>query len=70
VNNFQTYLNLPNYGNQNMTEHVPAILITTISALFLYGVGTMITQDENRALLFKQQCIESGMQYIEGSCIK
>jgi hypothetical protein len=53
-----------------MTEHIPAFLITAISALFLYGVGYLISQAENRAVLFQQQCIESGMQYVEGSCIK
>ncbi len=30
----------------------------------------MITQDENRLLTFKQQCIESGMQYMNGDCIR
>jgi hypothetical protein len=53
-----------------MTEHIPALLISALTVIFMVGVGYLITQDENRALLFKQQCIESGMQYVEGTCIK
>lgn len=53
-----------------MTEHIPGFLIAALTVIFMVGVGYLITQDENRALLFKQQCIESGMQYVEGSCIK
>jgi hypothetical protein len=53
-----------------MTEHIPVLIICSLTAFFFWGVGYMITQDENRKLLFKQQCIESGMQYINGSCIE
>ena len=53
-----------------MTEHIPALIICSLTASFFWGIGYLITQGENRALLFKQQCIESGMSYINGSCIK
>jgi hypothetical protein len=53
-----------------MTEHIPVFLFVSLIALFMIGLGYLITQDENRTLLFKQQCIESGMQYLNGSCIK
>lgn len=53
-----------------MTEHVPLFIIAVILITFMLGFGYMITQDENRRLIFKQQCIESGMQYANGSCLK
>jgi hypothetical protein len=53
-----------------MTEYIPEILIAAVAAFSLWGIGYLITQDENRKLLFKQQCIESGMQYVRGSCVK
>lgn len=53
-----------------MTEHIPMLIICSLATFFIWGIGYMIMQDENRALLFKQQCIESGMQYVSGSCLK
>ena len=53
-----------------MAEHIPLILIAVILITFMVGFGYMITQEENRRMLFKQQCVESGMSYISGSCVK
>ena len=53
-----------------MSEHVPGLIISSLAAFFLWGIGYLITQDNNRAFTFKQQCIESGMQYVNGDCIR
>ncbi len=47
-----------------------SIIVCLLAAFFLWGIGYLITQDANRLLTFKQQCIESGMQYMNGDCIR
>lgn len=54
----------------NILDHTIEILIAGVTVFALWGFGYLITKDEDRALLFKQQCIESGMQYISGDCVR
>jgi hypothetical protein len=53
-----------------MTEHIPAFIVATLVLFFMAGVGYLIVLDTRYAVQFRQQCIESGMQYVNGSCIK
>lgn len=47
-----------------------AALAAVVGLFFLWGVGYLITSDADRIIGFKKQCIENGMQYINGSCVK
>jgi hypothetical protein len=51
-------------------DYTIVILIASVIIFALWGVGYLINRDEDRKLLFKQQCIESGMQYISGVCVR
>jgi hypothetical protein len=49
---------------------VSATLAAVVAVFFLWGIGYLITSDSDRIINFKKQCIENGMQYINGSCVK
>jgi hypothetical protein len=53
-----------------LLDYTGEILITIVVVFALGGIGYLITKDEDRNLLFKQQCLESGMQYISGDCVR
>lgn len=46
------------------------ILITTISLVFIMGLGYLIITDMNHAAQRAIACIEAGNQYISGDCVK
>lgn len=54
----------------NILDYTTEILFAGVIVFTLWGIGYLITKDEDRALLFKQQCVESGMQYISGDCVR
>lgn len=45
-------------------------LIACVITFFLWGLGYLVTTDADRTMELKKQCIESGMQYIGGNCVK
>ncbi len=47
-----------------------ATLAATVALFFLWGIGYLISSDADRIIEFKYQCIQSGMQYVSGSCVK
>jgi len=51
-------------------DYTTEILFACVVVFALWGFGYLITKDEERTLLFKQQCINSGMQYISGDCVR
>ena len=51
-------------------DYTTVILFAGVVVFALWGFGYLITKDEDRSLLFKQQCVESGMQYVSGSCVR
>lgn len=55
---------------RDIIDHTPVILIAVVAIFLMWGLGYLIVHDMAHSLEFKQQCIESGMQYIEGSCVK
>lgn len=54
----------------NLIDQLPWILLTIAAMFFLWGLGYLITLDTRQSVEYKQQCIEAGMQYISGSCVK
>lgn len=54
----------------DLIDQLPAILVTITVLFFLWGIGYLITADVERVTEFKHQCIEAGLQYINGSCVK
>lgn len=54
----------------NLVDQLPWILLTIAAMFFLWGLGYLITLDTQQSVEYKQQCIEAGMQYISGSCVK
>ena len=55
---------------RDLIDHIPVILIATVAIFFIWGLGYLIINDMAQSREFKQQCIESGMQYVSGSCVK
>lgn len=53
-----------------LLDHLEPILVTAVIIFFTWGVGHLIILDMKRNTEFKQQCIESGMQYISGNCVE
>jgi hypothetical protein len=53
-----------------LVDYTVEILVATVAIFFLWGIEYMIQIDQTRQFEFKQQCIEAGMQYISGSCVK
>lgn len=53
-----------------LLDYTTEILFATVVIFFFWGIGYLITSDMAQQQEFKQQCIESGMQYVEGSCLK
>jgi hypothetical protein len=55
---------------RDLIDQIPVILLAVVAIFFMAGLGYIITNDTAQSREFKQQCIESGMQYISGSCVK
>jgi len=55
---------------RDLIYHIPVILIAAVTIFFMWGLGYLIVHDMAQSREFKQQCIESGMQYVEGSCVR
>jgi hypothetical protein len=55
---------------KELISYTAEILIATCVIFFLWGLGYLITSDMQRRLDFATACLESGNDYIEGSCIK
>ena len=55
---------------RDLIDQIPVILLAVCAIFFMAGLGYIITSDMDRSREFKQQCIESGMQYVSGSCVK
>ncbi len=53
-----------------LLDYTTEILVATVAIFFLWGIGYMILTDLARSDEFKKQCIESGMEYVSGSCLK
>jgi hypothetical protein len=54
-----------------MTEDIAiALIVATVFIFFFGGFGYMLYNNDLRTMEFKQQCIETGKQYINGSCVK
>ena len=53
-----------------LIDYTPGFLAAIVGIFFMWGVGYLITTDNAERMQFKQQCIESGMQYVSGSCVK
>ena len=55
---------------KDLIDQIPVILLAVCAIVFMAGLGYLITNDTAEVREFKQQCIESGMQYISGNCVK
>ncbi len=55
---------------RDLIDQMPVILLAVVAIFFMWGLGYIIINDTAESREFKQQCIESGMQYVEGSCLK
>jgi len=53
-----------------LVDYTTEILVATVAIFFMWGLGYIVINDMAESREFKQQCIESGMQYISGSCVK
>jgi hypothetical protein len=53
-----------------LLDYTVEILVAIVAIFFLWGIGYMILTTDEQTREFKKQCIESGMQYISGSCVK
>lgn len=51
-------------------DYTVEILVATVAIFFLWGVGHMMMKDLQNGDEFKTQCIATGMQYVNGSCVK
>ena len=52
-----------------MKLYIPEILVFLTVSLFLVGMGYMILQDEAQKEREYNTCVQSGKQYIKGTCI-
>ncbi len=55
---------------RDLIDQIPAILLAACAIFFMWGLGYIVINDMAESREFKQQCIESGMQYVSGSCVK
>jgi hypothetical protein len=55
---------------RDLIDQIPVILLAVCAIFFMAGLGYIITNDMAQSREFKLHCIESGMQYISGSCVK
>lgn len=54
----------------NLIDQLPWILLTIAALFFMWGLGYLVVNDMATSKEYKQQCIEAGMQYVSGSCVK
>lgn len=52
-----------------MKLYTPEILLFLTVALFFVGMGYMIVQDSAQKERLYNVCIQSGKQYIKGTCV-
>jgi hypothetical protein len=55
---------------KDLIDYTPHTLLAVCAIFLTWGMGYLIISDMDKSLEFKQQCIESGMQYINESCVK
>lgn len=53
-----------------LLEYTTEILVATVLMFFMWGIGHMMIADLQNRNEFKTQCINAGMQYVNGSCVK
>jgi Trk-type K+ transport system membrane component len=53
-----------------LMDYTTEILFAIVVIFVLGGLGFLISIDLANSKEFKQQCVEAGMQYIEGQCLK
>ena len=50
--------------------HLDAILFFIVVILIVYGIGSLISNDMAKTERQFNACIESGKQYVGGSCVE
>lgn len=53
-----------------LLDHTAEILVAGVIIFFLWGIGYLVTLDIQHGVEFRGKCIEAGMQYLDGSCVK
>jgi len=53
-----------------LMDCIPEILFFIVVIFVLGGLGFLIITDLENSKEFKRQCIEAGMQYVRGSCVR
>lgn len=53
-----------------LIDYTTEILFAVVVIFVLGGLGFLISIDMADSKEFKQQCVEAGMQYADGSCLK
>ena len=56
---------------KHLIGYIPYILLAIVSNLLLiWGIGYLMLITDEQTQNFKLHCIQSGMQYVSGSCVK
>jgi Trk-type K+ transport system membrane component len=53
-----------------LIDYTTEILFAIVVLFVLGGLGFLINIDMADSKEFKRQCIEAGMQYVKGSCVR
>jgi hypothetical protein len=53
-----------------LIDYTTEILFAVVVIFVLGGLGFLIITDMEDSKEFKRQCIEAGMQYVRGSCVR
>lgn len=53
-----------------LIDYTTEILFAIVVIFVLGGLGFLISIDAADSKEFKRQCIEAGMQYVRGSCVR
>jgi hypothetical protein len=53
-----------------LIDYTTEILFAVVVIFVLGGFGFLIGIDMEDSKEFKRQCIEAGMQYVRGSCVR
>ena len=54
----------------NLVDQLPSILLAIVALFFLWGFGYLLTIEQENSSKLKLQCIEAGMQYVSGDCLR
>jgi len=53
-----------------LIDYTSEILVAIVVIFSIWGMGYMITLTMNQTQEFKSRCVDAGMQYSGGSCLK